>query len=287
LLKDQTGKNQFYTKEDNAYTHLLYKQYAVKTETSSKVIAENNGYKGTLALYLKDCPGIQEKLRTATYTSSSLTKVFEYFYQCTNSSFDRKDERQEGKVEMGIVVGASLTQLDFSGPIRYLTKVEYNSSTNATFGLFFDLKLLRSKGWRISNDLLFTSFDVKGEGYFEDFPDFTAKSSFAYSHLKTLHALQVSLLGRGKVYIAGGFSTGFVIKKDTEIQISYETGTTGLRQFESRNFEFGYLAGLGFRAGNWNGEIRFEQTSGISNYLREGSTLMRGYFLIRFRILKP
>lgn len=286
FLKDQRGKVHFYIKENGEYLPLLYKQYAGRTETSSKVIAENTGYKGSLALYLKDCIGIQEKLKNITYTQAALTKLFSYYYECTQSNLQYAKERTDGKLEAGVVVGVAMTKLDFSGPAKYLSDIEYDASTKPTFGIFFDIKLLRTKGWRISNDILYTSFKVKGQGDFEDFPDYTAYSLFAYRHVKSHHALQVSLLGQGKLYIAGGFSAGVAIRHESDIVIYYETGTVTPRQFESRNFEFGYLAGLGFRSGNWNTEVRFEQTTGISNYLSEGSIVTRGNFFIRYRVFK-
>lgn len=286
FLKDQNGKSHFYIKEHESYHPLIYKQYAGRTETSSKVVAENTTYKGSLALYLKECPEIQQKLKNTGYSQSDLTKVFKYFYQCTQSSVHYTKERQEGKIEAGILVGVAITKLDFSGPIKYLTDIEYGPSTNPTFGFFLDFKLLRTKGMRISNDLLYTSFETEGQGAFEDFPDYTAYSDFSYGHIKSLHELQISLLGQGKFYFAAGFSTGIAVKNNSSIAISYETGTTSILEFESRNFEFGYLGGLGFRTGNWNAEVRYERTTGISNYLNEGSTLSRGSFFIRYRVFK-
>jgi hypothetical protein len=284
FLKDQTGKVHFFIKQNGEYPPLLYKQYTGRTETSSKVIAENTGYKGTLALYLKDCSDIQQKLRNIMYTQAAITKLFRYYYECTSSAVRYTEQRSDGAFEAGILFGMSMTKLDFQGPIKYLTDINYDVSTKPTFGIFFDVKLLRTKGWRVSNDLLYTSFETKGQGDFEDFPDYTAYSWFRYGHLKTHHSLQISLLRHGRLYVAAGFSTGVAIKKDSDIVVLYETGTASRPQFQSRNFEFGYLAGLGFRAGKWNAEIRFEQTTGISNYLSEGSTLMRGNFFVRYTV---
>ena len=284
FLKDKTGKVHFFIKDNGSFPPLLYKQYAGRTETSSKVIVENTGYKGMLALYLKDCPGIQQKLANITYTQTALTKLFNYYYECTNSNASYTQQRIDGSFEAGVVVGMAMTKLDFQGPVKYLTDINYDASTKPTFGIFFDIKLLRTKGWRVSNDLLYTSFETKAQGDFEDFPDYTAYSSFKYGYLKTHHALQISLLDQGKLYVAAGFSAAVAIQKESEVLLVYSTGTITDPEFKSRNYEFGYLAGVGFRGGRWNAEVRFEQTTGISNCLNEGSTVTRCYFFARYTV---
>ncbi len=284
FLKDQTFKVHFYIKDNGQYVPLIYKVYAGRTETSSKVIVENTGYKGMLALYLKDCSDIQQKLKNITYELGALTKLFKYYYECTNSNVRYTKQRNEGAFEVGVVAGIAMTKLDFQGPVKYLSDINYDASTKPTFGIFFDIKLLRTKGWRVSNDLLFTSFETKAQGDFEDFPDYTAYSSFRYAYLKTHHTLQISLLNQGKLYVAAGFSAGVALQKDSDVLIVFSTGTKTSPEFKSRNYEFGYIGGLGLRAGRWNAELRFEQTTGISNYLNEGSTLMRGNFFVRYTV---
>jgi hypothetical protein len=284
FLKDQTGKIHFFIKENGGYPPLLYKQYAGRTETSSKVVVENTGFKGMLALYLNSCSDIQQKLKNIGYTQAALTKLFSYYYECTKGNIGYAKQRSDGALEAGVVAGVAMTKLDFQGPVKYLTDINYEVSTKPTIGVFFDVKLLRTKGWRISNYFLFSSFDAKGIGDFEDFPDYTAYSSFKYSYIKSHHTFQISLLGQGKVYLSAGFSAGVAIKKDVEIALVYTTGTISQKEFQSRNYEFGYLAGLGFRTGKWSAEARFEQTTGISNYLSEGSTLIRGNFFIGYTV---
>lgn len=284
FLKDQTGKVHFFIKQNGEYPPLLYKQYARRTETSSKAISENTSYKGTLALYLKDCSGIQQQLGNIAYTQTALTKLFNYYYECTSGNVKYAKQRKDGAFEAGVVAGVAMTKLDFQGPVKHLTDINYDASTKPTFGIFFNVKLLRTNGWSVSNDLLYTSFEVKGQGDFDDFPDYTAYSLFNYSYIKTHHALEISLLDERKLYVAAGFSAGIAIQKDSDIVVAYETGTVTRQQFQSRNFEFGYLAGLGFRTGKLNVEIRFEQSTGISNYLSEGSTLMRGNFFVRYTV---
>ncbi len=184
-LKDRFGKNHFYIKEDQKYMPLVYKQYMVVLRTG-EAIAENEGYKKSLVAYFIDCQSIRNKIKTTRYNVAALTKLFRYYYTCTSQSIKYGTERKEGKVEWGIVGGASLTMIDFSGDINYLVDNDHEPSINPTVGFFCDLKLLRSNGWAISNDIMYTSFNIKGEGKSggTDFQSIPANLRFIFIILK-------------------------------------------------------------------------------------------------------
>jgi hypothetical protein len=113
-LKDTSGKNHFYISDGGLYVPLVYKQYTVVTKTAAKSLRANTGYKGTLSLYLKDAPGIQQKLQHTNYNATALVKVFEYYYEKTQTSRDYTNKRQEGHFEIGILAGITATNLNKS-----------------------------------------------------------------------------------------------------------------------------------------------------------------------------
>jgi hypothetical protein len=75
-----------------------------------------------------------------------------------------------------------------------------------------------------------------------------------------------------------------VIQGESKVIVIYGTASTVDRGFAPRNFEIGYLGGLGLRIKKWNLEARYEHSSGISDFLNEGSTIVRYYFLMRYRL---
>lgn len=285
-LKDRNAKNHFYIKEEEKYQPLVYKQYIIMGGPSGKFMAKNESYKNLLDNYLKNCSSIQNRIKTAKYEVGPLTKLFYYYYQCTNQSINYRTERKEGKVELGIVAGASLSTLKFTGGISYIVDNDYESSINPTVGIFCDLKILRSNNWTVSNDIMYTSFNVKGEavGGGNGFPEYTSRAAFNFHYMKTHHLLQMNLLKKHIFFLSAGFSTGFALKDDYSITIQYENQIPSNWPFASRKFETGYLVGLGFRKNRWNAEARYEFSSGMSDYLELEEQTTRIHLLVKYRL---
>ncbi len=287
-LKDRNAKNHFYIiNEEQQYQPLIYKQYLVGGG-AGKAIAQNQNYRGVLVNYLKDCASIQSKLRKITYDVRPLKNLFDHYYACTNKTMQQEMERKEGKLELGVVAGASLSMLKFSGSPDYIANNDYGTSINPTIGFFCDLKILRSNNWTISNDIMYSSFDVTGEGSKTSVngpAEYVSKTSFNYHYLKTHHMLQVNLLKKHILFLAAGFSTGLVLKDNYDVTIYYRgSSTPSKRPFATRNLEIGYLGGIGFRSGKWSAEARYEISSGISDYLDLNETTTRIHFLLKYRV---
>ena len=285
-LKDESSKNHFYIVDNGSFVPLVYKQYTIETKKSSKALAENKAYKGVLALYLRNVPDIQQKLENTRYNSGSLTKLFEYYYEHSTTTMEYSNKRPEGRFELGIASGASLTTLDFSGPAEYLSELELEPSVNPVLGFFCDVKLLRSNGWRISNDFFYSAFNFDDETPVQASPDYTAIAAFKFEYIKTAHMLQMNLLRKRSLYIAAGFSTGFAFTHNSQTTIIYNGGgTKSTRDFDASKFDFGYVGGLGFHASRWNVEARYEYSiSGISNIASVDSDLSRLFIFVKYRI---
>jgi len=286
-LKDESGKNHFYIYDEGSYVSLVYKQYTIVTKTSSKALKENTAYKGVLALYLKDVPDMQRKLANTRYNTPSLTKLFEYYYEQSSSAMKYSNKRQEGRFEFGISTGASLATLNFSGTQDYLTALDFEPSINPVFGFFCNMKLLRSNGWRITNDFFYSAINFTDEKFVESIPDYTASVSFKIDYLKTAHMLQVNLLKKRSLYAAAGFATGFALAQSSQTMITYTTGTKSVQDLDPKKFDFGYVGGLGFHASRWNLEARYEYSAtGLTNLVGQNSKVSRIFVFVKYRISK-
>jgi hypothetical protein len=195
---------------------LVFKQFKVETynlatATDKTSLMGNSKFKGQLALYLNDCPDIQPRLRNLRYSEGSLLKLFVHYGKCVEKPAGYVNARKELELEAGLVAGATITSVDFVGDpaFSYLTNVDFNTSVDPAVGLFIDFKLLRSRGLKVRNDFLFTSFEINGNGTDggTSFPSYTSVSSFKYQYLKnTSHGAKVpgegrdGLPGRGDYY---------------------------------------------------------------------------------------
>ena len=93
-LNDSTGKESFYIRQDAMFEWLIYKKYQIK-QKDKKVVIVNNNYIGQLLLYLQNCPSINSVLSETNYDLKSLSKVFYFYYDCTNTKVVyRKKEKK-------------------------------------------------------------------------------------------------------------------------------------------------------------------------------------------------
>lgn len=95
--KDSIGKEGFYIKKDSIYEWLTYKKYQNRQQ-DKKVILFNNNYIGQLLLYLQNCPTINSVLSETKYNIKSLSKVFYYYYDCTNKKIVYQENRKRLKL---------------------------------------------------------------------------------------------------------------------------------------------------------------------------------------------
>lgn len=277
LYTDQLEKANFYIQQDNTYQPLVYKKYI--SNPDKQQVGENTEYKGTLNIYLRDCADITSRLSHVTYTLNSLVRLFRGYYECTGKSVNLVNERNAAAFEFGITAGASLSSVYFDQGTVYNSYLQAANTANSAapvFGVYFDFNLLRARGLRISNDLIFTFLDIR-----KTTPQ--ANLSFNYTYLKTHSMLQLNILKSGSLYISGGFSVAVALNSTTTTQENLGFGYSN-RDFSKSTFELGYLGGIGGRFGRFNLETRYERSSGISNYL--GSYSERFYLLLRYSLKK-
>jgi hypothetical protein len=96
-LKDSTRKINFYIKNDSIYEWLIHRRF-FKTENNKVIVAENNNYIGQLLIYFNDYDSFNSVLSTTTYELKSLTKVFNYYYECTNSKVKYREKEDKHKI---------------------------------------------------------------------------------------------------------------------------------------------------------------------------------------------
>ncbi|MBX2965940.1 MAG: hypothetical protein KF845_07325 [Cyclobacteriaceae bacterium] len=293
--KNTVGNDNFYIRENSTLELLVYKKYLAGEEGKS-LITENKRYVGRLILYLDNCSSIKTKIENSPYTEKSLVKLFNTYYECVGveSSYQKKQERI--KINIGALAGLSLNAVNFKGKSHtQVVNAEYNTTTNFTAGLFFDIILPRNRGkWSINNELCFASYNFTGKHEEPENPYLYSKSSITigYSYLKLTNMARYRIFSKNNkaAFINFGMANGYAIKENNNQRITTtffhdaETTTKTPAIGEVRKYEQGYIFGLGLTQNKFTGEIRYERANGMSNYIslssiRNSFYLMVGYTL--------
>lgn len=288
------GVKNFYIKQDTAFDLLMYKKYLRKVPHDNKTfVMENKMYVGQLTLYFADCENINKKLENALYNKSSLIKAFQYYYECVSSDVYFQTKTRKLKFEFGVLAGPSITTLKFgSDAFPYLVNADYNSSINFTTGLFFDLILPVSQGkWSINNEILFSSYKVKGtytEYVHEDYYSIR-DSEIGHSYLKINTLVRFKYpVGSSFLFLNGGMSNGLSISETNNMRTeskfhSEEKLVEGLALDDVRKYEIGLIAGAGVKYNRFSLELRFEAGNGMSEYLALKSSAKRYTLLLGYK----
>ena len=294
FYKNEIGKENYYLKNDDKFELLVQKKYTTN-QGDKRVIAENKKYRSQLRLYLYDCPSIQQKIRKTTYTYSSLMKLFDAFYECSNIAPNYAVYKEKVLTKFGLVAGITSTSLNFTGDegFAYLTEPKFNSSINPTFGVSIEFILPRNlKKWSLYNELLFTSFNY--EATYNDFEsenrNATHTTELGYSYLKINTLFRYALsTGAVATYFNTGFSNGLVFSeianytKEDSVFYAFETSNEGKALTEIKSYEIGFIVGLGANYKNFSLEFRFDRGNGLSRFLYLNSSTKKYSLLLGYQ----
>ena len=293
--KPGSGKEQFYIKRDSSFELLIHKKY-LKDQDDRTVIVENKKYVGQLAIYLNDCPAIQQKANGADYKKSSLEGLFLDYYKCvmTGMSFHKKTAKVA--VAFGVLAGVSMTSVKFrstdSEYFDYLINAGYKPSVNFSAGLFMDVILAGNQGkWSIYNELILSSYKIDGryDEYVNENKYAITYTTLGYSYVKMNNMLRFKYpVGKFFLFLNAGISNGYAVSETNYMRRESRLFTQvrieeGKALNETRRYEMGLIAGLGTKFWKFSFEIRYENGNGMSAYTALKSTANRLYCLLGYR----
>lgn len=292
-FKNQDGVESFYITGNQGFELLLYKRY-LRNHEGGQAITENKTFTGQLALYLDDCHTIQSKLQKSEYDKNSLTRLFKYYYGCSDAKIEFEKVRETVKTEIGVIAGASLTTLNFSGDYHtYLVKAPFKSSLNFTAGMYFNFVLPRNQGkWAIYNELMYLGYGIKGtyEKFINENNYTVTHTEMNFSYLKINNLVRYQHPFRQfRIFVNAGISNGFQFRnssvKETKTKFyAMEKNESGPALGDFRKYEFGPVIGAGAGYGSrYTFEIRYETGSGISPFINLGSNTRKIFFLLGYK----
>jgi len=296
--KNAEERVNFYIRKNSKFDLLVHKKYIkdIRKQDGKYIIAENRKYLGQLILYLNDCNTISSKLKSTSYDTRSLTKLFQYYYKCSQSEASFQKKLEKGRLEIGALAGASLTFLNFRSEVfPDLTNSKYSPAADISAGIFFDFVLPRNQGkWSFNNEILFSTY--KARGIYEVQTGISSSrrvsTEIGYSYLKMNNLARFKYpIGNLFLFSNIGISNGFAISERANYQkrelIFSSTGnrivSDGVVLEDTRKHEFGLLFGIGVKYDRFSFETRCEAGNGMALYEQLRSPTTRAYFLLGYR----
>jgi hypothetical protein len=293
LLKKTNLSDQFYIKEGDKFDLLIFHTF-LKKQNDKDIVTENNKYVGQLSFYLQDCANIQSELKGLKYAKSSLEKLFLNYYKCTQSKafFQNTADKIERKI--GILAGLTASTVDFKSEFKdyiYLAKANFSTSVRLTLGAYWEIDIFRkNKRWTLPVEVMLTSYGITGK--FDNIinPEYYQKydSKLSLTYLKANTQLRYIIpIKKSSIFLNSGLSVGYVIaSRGTLSSYNYTYGREDNYKDplfkDSRSFELGFLAGLGFKKGRFTYEIRNEIGNGMASSVILKSTSIRWHGLVGY-----
>jgi hypothetical protein len=292
---NKMGNENFYVNEGNSYDLLLFKKY-LKLEDGKYILRENKKYIGQLKIYFKDCSMLASKIDKTVYNTTNLVSLFEKYHNCISFPIANKKEIEKIKIELGPIVGLSLHNLKFtsdSESFNYLTKVDFNNSTDITLGGFVNLVLpLKQRKWSFYNEILYSTFDLNAA-----YLDFQNENIYKKNNVQIAYNnLNISNLLRYKfkiksfyIFLNGGisntFSLGLINKNNVESKFFSTEKNEEIQAIKSiKKNETGVVLGSGLIYKKFSFECRYRKGNGISDLPVLNSDLKTFYFLLGYTI---
>lgn len=303
FYKNKLDVGNFYIKNAGEFELLQYWKYLKKdvldvgSPSEKKYTAEQKKYIGQLTLYLNDCAKIKSKLNNTTYTLKSLKSLFESYYSCADATSTFSKNTDKYLLNFGVLAGATYNKLKFETIPEFADGFDYDdfdTSVNFSAGLYLDYNLPRNfNKWSISNDLVFTSFNINrtSEKFVNEnnYTKSTGTLNFSYfklfSTIKYSHPINNSF----DVYVNAGISNGFAIvametyASETKFYTT-ERNESGTSTAGFRKYEQGLTASLGAVYNKYRVELKYERGNGIFNYQYINSTSNRFYLLLGYSL---
>jgi len=291
LYKNSMGKDVFYIGTDTTFTLLEYKRYIAEQYTTD--VKENKRYLNQLAVYLNDCPTIQQDFKSLKYERKSLEKLFQTYYKCTGTNYEFNKKEEKVRAEFGAVAGLTFNNLHFDPALVYNRKeMEFNTTASYSVALYADIILARNQGkWSLYNELAFSPYKVEDNMsvYLNENEYSNISMTFGYAYLKLNNMVRFKYpVGKTFVFINAGMSNGYALKEINQVHsdrkfYSSETSEDDEALNSTRRYEQGLLAGLGAKYHKYSFEFRYERGNGMSVMLNLNSITNRYLFLFGYR----
>ena len=294
-LKDGLDKTHLYIGKGADYELLSYYQYKMIRADQSGIITIDR-FKQQLQEYFGDCPAVQAKINTLSYSQNRVAKLFNSFYsECRSSTAAFIQKKEKALVQTGVLAGLSVTKIKFKGINHpYLTQHDLDASKQATGGVFLNLVFARTqRKLSLYNELIFTSMKVKShsEEYVSEDDHSFSDVSLNYGYLKLTNMVRYKLVSKVSFdfFVNAGISNGLALsetnlrRKETYFFSNQGAVTEEKALLSTRKHEEALSFGAGGTMQKYSVEFRYEMANGMSAYTSLKSSVKRAYVLFSYR----
>ena len=282
------GNTNFYIKNNDVYELLKYKKYLTKIDGKEGVV-ESKVYLGQLILYLNENTSIQSQIKNTEYTRKGLRKLFEKYYNLTNSNPEFKRNKDKVILERGILAGATLSTLMIGSNQFEDTDngFEYHQKQDFSVGVFYDVLLpYNHRKWSINNELLLGQYKLEGE--FSDLEN-NFKGDAIYTYLQMNNLIRYSKpVGKIEIYANLGLASRIVINdsysfknKTDEQNVEQTILHDELSSVDKSSFDI--IGGIGVKLKQYSLELRYAGANKDILFPASNSTANKIRFLIGYR----
>jgi len=289
IIRD--NNNYFYYRKDSLFEKLEFKTHVDDpSNPGKKITILNDKYRIQMSEYLKDWPGINESANKLKYRKNSLIRLYKEYYSYTKKDLDFISKPDRVKLEVGPVVGISLSSKEIKGQsYKYFETQPIDNYTEPIFGLFFNLIFPHhKKQWSLYNELIYTSdkFDLYVPSYDHWQNLGNIDLTMTMHNIKMFNLIRYSYsINRFQVFVNAGFSNAFnVSDKITNISDRLaDSPTLWEPLLDKQTHEFGSALGTGFHYKKVGLEYRIEYTRGMAPYHVIDIRATRNYFLLNYK----
>jgi hypothetical protein len=294
-LNGKGGKVQLYISDKPGIYQLLINHRYI-TSNGLRQIVTPNQFRTQLKNFFSECEGLIADNTAISYSSQSIEKVFNRYYEkCTSKELVTAYKLENSQVQVGVVAGLSASKLSFKG--AYSSKIlkgNFPISNNVSGGLFLNITVPRLKQrFSVYNELAFVSYKTSTV-YQIDYSDNNYNrwtNSLGYGYIKLTNMARYHIpAGNVKLFVNGGISNAIAVSEtnkeitESSFYTSQPVVTENVVFGDTRKYELGFAVGLGAVYKKFGAELRHESTNGMSVLVDLKSTIKRYYFLLSYRL---
>jgi hypothetical protein len=289
FFKDIENRVNLYVKSDIGEYVLLVKY---RYKTGANQVVTNTQYKEQLKAYLNDCPVIEKKIKLLTYSEISMVKLFkEYYSSCSKESVVAQYVPKKVGYEFGVVAGATLTALRFTGNI-YMDGFAFNSSLRPAGGVYMNIRIPGgNRPLSIYNELMLDSYSVESHNLSQVVGGMQSSADrqigATYIKLNTMFRYLFPT-GRTKLFFNGGISNGIAVSQINKERVEEITSSASIVHQtklirDTRRYETGWILGAGARFNKTSLEFRTVLSNGMAANVDLNSLVTRYSLLLSYQ----
>ena len=285
-FKDSNSNDLFYIEIDSTYKLLGYKLY-YNFANDVKNVRVLNKFIGQLNYYMNDQPKLKKTIQNVTYTTNSLTTLFNSYNKLVNPNMSYQRIMPMFKINYGLSAVAAINTIRYSGSIfPELVNLKSSPEFSYTPGIFIEFIEARNRG-RLSlySEFLYTTY--KHNEHHEN-NRFMYRTNLEYSYLEMCNLLRYRILiNNASLFVNGGALIGYLMHEINNNQLSSEINpvwhNNGTIIYDIKKYEIGMVFGGGIIYKHITLEARSVVGDGMSKYINLKSETRSNSLSVSYR----